>query len=579
MTLGQQGQNSSQGVQNSLPSQPSPIMQELRVEDARVAQFDLEDFPTVRLFVSVSDYRGIPLKNLKFENFEILENNKKIENFRFADEELENLPLSILFIIDVSGSMQDALDDEIEAVKEFISNLSDIDRVALVKFSDAVIIEREFSPDKGQLLETLKHLYAMGQTRLYDAIYQGISLMLSEGRVRKAIIVLSDGLDNRSVESSISVADFYKKDVLEKNQSFSIFTLGLGEEIDVQGLAMIADMTGGRFFHTPTAQELKGIYQTILEQILSEYIIAYESQERRKGALIEGKVNVSGGGGKANARFIFRSPGLGSVLARLAWPGILIAVIVFIILVILTFSKFMRAAWVTVMIAPLEGKDFALSGDVNLIGRAEDCNVRIRHDPGVLPHHAEIRLTKDGFVIRALSEDNLPLINGVPMKSGKLTDKSEFMVGNTRVIMHERRLPKAKVEVSLEELISAGEESTSALAGRSVVDDGLASKVPPSSAVVSSGPHSGYSFDLKDGLSVGRVDADILFSEDRMVSRKHAKFHLRFGANNEVLNVMIEDLGSTNGTYVNGVKIPAGELRSLSNGDVIRIGASDIRLL
>ncbi len=538
----------------------------LSVEEARVTQFDLKDFPLVRLFVSVTDYRGVPLKNLKEENFEIYEGGNRVAEFRFSDEEIKNLPLSILFIIDVSGSMEYAIDEEIEAVKAFMENLRDVDRAGLIKFSDAVIIESEFTENKERVEDALSHLFAFGQTRLYDAIFQGINLMLKEEEARKAIIVLSDGLDNASTETALSVMEAYRSDVLEKNKSFSIFTLGLGDEIDVQGLSAVADATGGKFFRSPSVAELKGIYQTILDQILNEYVIAYESAEKRKGGIVEGEVKVRSAGREAVASFIFRSPGLGSALARLAWPGLLLAGVLFVILLILTFARFVRAAWVTVMIAPLEGKDFPLKGDVNLIGRAEDCGIRIRHDPAVLDHHAEIALTRDGFVLKALSEESLPLTGGAPVKRARLEDKTEFVVGNTRVIMHERRLPRVKAEVSLEELIEAEAEE----------DAGAKFPFPaqkPKSAVIIRGAHQGLSFEIKDRLTIGRKDADILLPEDRMVSRLHAKLHIR------AEEVFIEDLGSTNGTSLNGRRIEPNTLERVSRGDVVKVGETEIRLV
>lgn len=552
----------------SLLQAPPPHVAESTVSNVRVSQFDLKDFPTVRLFVSVTDLRSLPIKNLAESNFELIENGVQVKELRFAHEELKNLPLSILFIVDVSGSMEKALADEIEAVRAFIENLKDKDRVALMKFSDAVITEVPFTQDKKVLLDALNHLFAFGQTRLYDAVFQGINLMLQEPEARKAIIVLSDGLDNLSTETVHTVTELYRTDVLEKNKSFSIFTLGLGEQIDVGGLTMVADATGGMFFRSPTSAELKSIYQTILEQILNEYVIAYESAERRKGALVEGTVKVTSGGSSSSDDFIFRSPGLGAALARLFWPGLLISGVLFVVLLILTLAKFMRAAWVTVMVAPKEGKDFPLRADVNLIGRAEDCQIRIRHDPGILPHHAEIRLTKDGFVLKALG-DSLPLVNGVPQKTTRLSDKQEFIIGSTRVIMHERRLPKAKAEIRLEELIALEAEAE---------EKKMPSPEPtpanvPTSAIVVKGVHQGLTFELKDGLTIGRKDADVLLSEDRMVSRLHAKITIRAG------KALIEDLGSTNGTFLNGRKLAPNAPATLNSGDLIQLGSTEIKLI
>jgi len=574
MKLGTKPQEQEEELLQS--SAGGSVLPQLRVNEVRVTQFDLTNFPTVRLFVSVLDFRGVPIKDLKIENFQLEENNSRVGEIRFAHDEIRDLPLSILFIVDVSGSMTPSLKDEIEAVKSFAQNLREKDRVALIKFSDFVIVELQPTEKKELLFDALSHLWAFGQTRLYDAILQGINLMLGESGARKAIIVLSDGLDNLSSESAFSVTDFYKREVLEKNKSFSIFTIGLGEEIDEMGLSAVADATGGKFFRSPTAGELKALYNAILEQIQSEYVIAYESAEKREGAIVEGKVSVDAGGGHAQDDFVFRSPGLGGALARLAWPGIVTAIILFLVLVILTFAKFMRAAWVTVMVAPREGKDFPLRGDVNLIGRGEDCQVRIRLDPTVLPHHAEIRLTKDGFVLVGLSDESLPIVHGIPKKTAKLSDKDEFIIGNTKLIMHERRLPRSKASVTLEQVMEMEAEKEVEKARAEVAPAGVPIDAnhyaKPTYALVISGPHEGLSFELRDGLTIGRKDTDIILDRDLQVSRKHARVAV------EAEEAFLEDLGSTNGTFINGRRIEPAKRERVSAGDTIQLGETLIRL-
>ena len=297
------------------PTQPAPAPPPApKAHGARISQYDLSEFPVVRLFTSVTDTRGLPIKNLLPEDFSISENGEPVDEVRFANPEVFDLPLAICFVIDVSGSMQgevargalrfgrpvggevedvpSPLDLEVEAVKAFIRQLARDDRVALVKFADAVVTVENFTDDKGVVTDALDHLRAFGQTRLYDAIRKGMALARHETGYRRAVIVLSDGMDNASTETPDTLMEFFRDEVLAKNESFSVFTLGLGDQIDVNGLTYVADGTGGMFFESPTAYDLKEIYQTILDQILNEYVLEYDSREMRQGAIVEGTVTA-----------------------------------------------------------------------------------------------------------------------------------------------------------------------------------------------------------------------------------------------------------------------------------------------
>ena len=87
--------------------------------------------------------------------------------------------------------------------------------------------------------------------------------------------------------------------------------------------------------------------------------------------------------------------------------------------------------------------------------------------------------------------------------------------------------------------------------------------------VIVEGADTGREFDLTGGIVAGRgQDAGIVL-EDSEASRKHASLSVEGGA------VAVEDLGSTNGTFVNGTRIDRP--RKLTPGDVVRVGETDLR--
>ena len=90
-------------------------------------------------------------------------------------------------------------------------------------------------------------------------------------------------------------------------------------------------------------------------------------------------------------------------------------------------------------------------------------------------------------------------------------------------------------------------------------------------AAVIEGSQKGKSFDLGDEVIVGRADkCHLVLNDDTYVSQMHARFFSRDGA------IMIEDLGSTNGTYLNRRRITSPT--ELQRGDRVKIGKTVLEM-
>jgi hypothetical protein len=100
-------------------------------------------------------------------------------------------------------------------------------------------------------------------------------------------------------------------------------------------------------------------------------------------------------------------------------------------------------------------------------------------------------------------------------------------------------------------------------------DDGVVTGEPRLEVVAALGYEPGSRWDLSEGVTMGRSDAVDIHVDDRFASSSHARIFLRSGA------LYIEDMGSTNGTYLNGSQLSRAE--PLHDGDEIRIGDSEYR--
>jgi pSer/pThr/pTyr-binding forkhead associated (FHA) protein len=384
--------------------------------------------------------------------------------------------------------------------------------------------------------------------------------------------VLSDGLDNKSLETPQTVLSFYDTEAESRNVGFSTYALGLGGEIDRGGLGNLVTRTGGLYMETPQAEDLADLYQDILYQIQNEYLLEYTSPvSSTPGQIIDVTIGVNAVSSYTPGRTTYRSPGLSKALARALWPGMVIIGVLLAVLIIATIFKLSRRAWVTAMITPFEGKDFQVGEMGGNIGNSEICDIRLAHDPAILPLHASISETFDGFVLEAADPENSPIVVDRRALARKLLRNGDrFSLGHTTFVFHEKvQRPDDGKELTADDAISLPQITEAAQqSGTATV------KGPPRRLVCDSGPHEGTSFELAQGENtIGRSGENtISLPNDSQISRKHCTIGL--GGSSATLT----DHGSTNGTSVNGARCQPGMANPVVASDSLIIGTNTFHL-
>jgi Ca-activated chloride channel family protein len=132
-----------------------------------------------------------------------------------------------------------------------------------------------------------------GFTALYDALALGIDRLKTGTRVRKALVVLSDGGDNASLRSL--------DDVLReaRRSTATIYTIGMYDDTDVDRnprvLRTIADVSGGRAYFPRALADLDRVWRDVAASIRSQYTVGYESNNvNRDGAYRRVRIKVTG---------------------------------------------------------------------------------------------------------------------------------------------------------------------------------------------------------------------------------------------------------------------------------------------
>ncbi len=161
--------------------------------------------------------------------------------------------VDVMAVLDVSGSMQEEnrLEQAKAALRIFVEQLGDADGFGLTIFSDEAIVLSPISPigpKRAEMLERIAGLVPDGQTRLLDTIAEAYSVLAAEppGQRIRAVVVLTDGLDNQSRRSSEELLALLRQD--EGGYSIKVFTIAFGGDADVNLFKQIAEASGAKSY-------------------------------------------------------------------------------------------------------------------------------------------------------------------------------------------------------------------------------------------------------------------------------------------------------------------------------------------
>lgn len=236
----------------------------------QIVSADSSACPTIRATALVTNANGVAITGLEASDFCVRED----KNLRMPITVVPDTAVThVALALDNSGSMPlQAIRDMEAAAKTFVSLMDPNDGGEVIKFSTCVDVLQKFTLDKGALLAAITHTTtcAAADTSLYDAVYQALSDTAAQPG-NKAVVVMSDGRDNRSGHSATEVINY------AKSKGISIFAIGLGGEVDETVLTMMAVQTGGVYYFTPKSSDLTTIYQKIAGAIKNQYVVTFES--------------------------------------------------------------------------------------------------------------------------------------------------------------------------------------------------------------------------------------------------------------------------------------------------------------
>jgi VWFA-related protein len=233
-------------------------------------------YPTVQVYMSVSDSTGLQISGLEQSLFKVEAAGQPVTDFQIQDISHAKFPLSIVLAIDTSGSMEaelhgvTALDNAVQAAKDFLGQLNPDDQVGILSFADEVVVVQEITTDKDAAKVALDTLTPGGETKLYDAVVQGVEL-LDGVQGRKLVVFLTDGKDSGTSDNTL-------EHVIQKASAAGIpvFPIGFGSTNTVR-LTTIAEETGGFAQFQPDASSIQGGFSTVLNLLRRQLLITFAS--------------------------------------------------------------------------------------------------------------------------------------------------------------------------------------------------------------------------------------------------------------------------------------------------------------
>ena len=274
------------------------------------------DSSIVRLNVGVVDQKGRPIINLNKNNFELFEDGVKQDIVKFEPSET---PFSVVIMLDMSGSTLGFRQVIAQSAFRFVDALSPNDRVAVIEFYDKINLRNNFTTDRKTIANSINASNGRGKTPLYKALDFALDKLSKEKSRRKAIIVLTDGIDtaaqdkdrqqlepltDNQIETAIKpeTSDLLVR-VLNRSdaQGVTIYPLALptGDPARLADptprqvamyraararLRIVADRTGGTLNAINRLEDMGRIYGEVAADLRTLYTIEYQpTNDKRDG--------------------------------------------------------------------------------------------------------------------------------------------------------------------------------------------------------------------------------------------------------------------------------------------------------
>jgi Ca-activated chloride channel family protein len=231
--------------------------------------------------MTVTDPMNRLVTGLDASNFQVFDNNtgQVIKTFS-----TEDAPVSIGVVFDLSGSMQSKFLRARQALSEFLRTSNPADEFFVVGFNDRPAVIVDYTSEVDDVEARMVMLKPENRTALIDAVYLAVNKLKDAKYDRKALLIVSDGGDNRSRYTEGELRRVVRESDVQ------IYAIGIfdqyapttEEELGPILLTDICELTGGRMFKVSDVGDMGDIAARISQELRNQYVIGYRPSDMKK---------------------------------------------------------------------------------------------------------------------------------------------------------------------------------------------------------------------------------------------------------------------------------------------------------
>ena len=295
----------NRSVFDALGEPPPPPAQALKVEqDINPGDVISVTTTEVMLPVSVRDANGRFASDLTRKDFHVFEDGREQP---LSDLALRQVPVDVVLMVDASSSVASNLDDFRSAADGFATRLATDDRISLIKFDDRIQLLQDWTQSRFQLRRALTRIEPGMFTRFNDALLVAAQQQFGSRKSRRAVIVLSDGIDSGRgtslenafkalLEGQVVVYVVSNTEIARATKLAELDSLLNGSDSTVrfnqlriddlreglrvldqseERLAQLTSATGGRLYKPQSFEALEATYAEVAEELRHQYALYY----------------------------------------------------------------------------------------------------------------------------------------------------------------------------------------------------------------------------------------------------------------------------------------------------------------
>ena len=284
----------------------------------------------VFLSVNARSAGGGFIQDLSREKFAVYEDGVRQEILNFYSEAV---PVRVVLLVDVSGSTRGSQGEIRRAALRFVDSLGSEDEIAVITFNDVPKLILDWTNNRQRIESAMLRIYAKGRTVLNDALYVTCDDLLANVAGKKAVILLTDGIDTSSMTTSeealelvtrseamtyiASTVEAYWASAIAMRVKLRSHARPVPREMTddyILGvkrfLHKLADRTGGRVLDSKAFASLSDVYAQVAEELKNQYYISYQPSNRIKdGSWREVTIRVGVPGAAVHTRPGYYAPG------------------------------------------------------------------------------------------------------------------------------------------------------------------------------------------------------------------------------------------------------------------------------